>query len=388
MAYKVPFGILKITDSSKQRLEKIVESDWVSEGRYVREFEEAFAQKFGWRYCIATSSGTDAGIVVWSAIRELEGLQFGGGEVLTPACAFVATANCLLAAGVTPEFGDIDLSTLNLDPMLAFGPQRLGVQFVATMGKPIPVDNIASALTENEWLVGDWCEAHGAGFIEDQSASSDAPPRTFTRSYYADQLCDASIYSFYAAHLVIGGEGGAICTNDGELAAMCRSVKSHGRPADGYFSFDRIGYNSKWTEPSAAIALGSLERFDEMFERRRLVRFKLLGALSHYEDELILYDDAPGEVICPHAFPIVLRDESTSIAPLYTSLEQAGVQCKTLFGSLPTQHKAFEFLGYKLGDFPVAERVGRTGLHFGCHELMTDEDVALIANTIGKFFHK
>ena len=382
MGYKVPFGMLQIDRASRSQLSEVAASNWVSEGPYVAEFEEKFAAKFGWKYCIATSSGTDAGIVVWSAIRELEGYHYGdrycgepAAKVLTPACAFVATVNCLLAAGLTPDFSDIALSTLNLDPMLVFSPYgQMGIQFVATMGKPSPIREIAAvARAANLRLVGDFCEAHGA-MLWDGIAGA-----------YADGFCDAAIYSFYAAHLVVGGEGGCIVTNDDELAGLCRSIKSHGRPPDGYFNFDRVGFNAKWNEFCAAVALGSLERFDETFERRREVRAKLLRALEPFEDQLILYRDGPGEVIAPHAFPLVLRDERGSIELLYRALDAAGVQCKTLFGSLPTQHKAFAFLGYEEGAFPVAERVARTGLHFGCHELMTGEDVALIAKTVGNF---
>ena len=138
------------------------------------------------------------------------------------------------------------------------------------------------------------------------------------------------------------------------------------------------------------------ERFADKFGRRG-VRQKLLDALSPFEDRLILYRDASGEIIAPHAFPIVLRDETRDIKPLYDHLEKSGVQVKTLFGSLPTQHAAFKFLGNKEGEFPVAERIGRTGLHFscmekdrsarnifGCNEFMAEEDVGFIADKIGE----
>lgn len=395
MAYRVPFGVLTIDEPSRRRLEAITWSAWLSEGRYVAEFEGQFAAKFGWKHCIATSSGTDAGIVVWAAIRELDGrfehyvrkandIVCDAGYVITPACAFVATANCVIAAGLEPCFLDVALDTLNLNSQLITNwvnekkdlEELIGIQFVATMGKPSPVGEVAAmASAADLWLVGDFCEAHGATLLGGRQ--------------YADRYCDAAIYSFYAAHLIVGGEGGCIVTNDDELAALCRSIKSHGRPANGYFSFDRIGFNSKWNEPCAAVALGSLARFDTTFERRREVREKLLRALAPFEDKLILYRDGPGEVIAPHGFPLVLRDPTGvdgGFRPLYYVLEQAGVQCKTLFGSLPTQHKAFEFLDYRVGDFPVAERVGQTGLHFGCHELISDEDIALIAKVIDDFF--
>ena len=71
---------------------------------------------------------------------------------------------------------------------------------------------------------------------------------------------------------------------------------------------------------------------------------------------------------------------------LYRHLEEQGIQCKTLFGSLPTQHKAFQFMGYREGDFPVSERIGRTGLHFGVHQYLTDEDIDFVAESVRAYF--
>jgi dTDP-4-amino-4,6-dideoxygalactose transaminase len=115
----------------------------------------------------------------------------------------------------------------------------------------------------------------------------------------------------------------------------------------------------------AAIGLEGLEQFDETFATRRRHLTRLWELLAPLEDRVGLYRDGPGEVTCPHAFPLVLRDERQSMEGLSRHLEARGIQCKTLFGSLPTQHRAFAFLGYRPGAFPVAERIGRTGLHFG-----------------------
>lgn len=392
MNYRIPFGNLKIGDSAKKRISEIVESGWVSEGRFVHEFEEKFAAKFGHKHAIATSSGTDAGIVAWSAVRELSKRPYFytpyrdeiGAGIITPACAFVATTNCLLAAGLKPYFIDIELETLNLDPKTVNQRIRwgdpIGIQFVATMGKPTSVKEVAEIAKKHDlWLVGDFCEGHGAKII--------GPSKLDTASsIYADHLCDASIYSFYAAHLIVGGEGGIICTDDDEIAELCRSIKSHGRPSGStYFNFHRVGFNSKTNEFCAAVALEGLENFDETFAKRREVRAKLIQALEPFEDRLILYQDAPGEIISPHAFPLVLKNPDGDIRPLYEHLDESGIQVKTLFGSLPTDHAAFRFLGYQLGDFPVAERIGRTGLHLPCNDFMTDDDVIYIADRVREF---
>lgn len=405
--WRIPFGDLKIGPLARKRIAEALDSNWVSEGRLVGEFEEKFAEKFCWKHAIATSSGTDAGIVVWSAIRDLRGLPYmaqsakditsNKGYVITPACAFVATANCILAAGLEPFFYDIELETLNLSPVLVQRhvdekrdlEELVGIHFIATMGKPTPVKEVAKIAEAHDlYLIGDFCEAHGARmmnqFIVAPEQDPEGEPVEVNVFEYADHLCDAAIYSFYAAHLIVGGEGGMICTDDDEIAELCRSIKSHGRPSGRtYFNFQRPGFNSKWNELCAAVALESLERFDETFTRRREVRRMLIEALSQFEDDLIIYRDGPGEVISPHAFPIVLKDEDRGVKSLYDHLEQSGIQVKTLFGSLPTRHKAFEFLGHKLGDFPVAERIGRTGLHFSTNEFMTEEDIEFVAERIG-----
>lgn len=397
---RIKFGDLVVGPLARRKIAEALDGNWVTEGPNVAEFERRYAEKFGWRYCIATSSGTTAGEVVWAAVRELNGKEWGNGIVLTPACAFAATANCLLASGCNPRFVDVNLETLNMDVEALKGntvripsnlptvietirdKRTIGVNFVATMGKPTPIHEIALlAKARDLYVIGDFCEAHGAMLCYPDSTPISATPNKW---YFADHLCDVTIYSFYVAHMIVGGEGGMICTDDDEIAELCRSIKSHGRPAgSNFFQFDRVGFNAKANELTMAIAIESLEKFDENFERRRITRKKLLERLSEFP--LILFPDGEGEVIAPHAFPILLADENGDIGPLYKYLEVNGIECKTLWGAL-SNHKAFQWIGIPRGTFPVAERVGNTGLHFSCSEFMTDEDIEYIAQTIRKFF--
>jgi dTDP-4-amino-4,6-dideoxygalactose transaminase len=176
-------------------------------------------------------------------------------------------------------------------------------------------------------------------------------------------------------------------TASSALADLCRSIRSHGRRGgELYFHFDRIGYNSKMNDLEAAIGLEGLGAFDRAFEIRRRHVARLVAQLTPFEDRVRLIREEPGEVIAPHAFPLVLRDPHEPIEPLYQHLEQAGIQCKTLFGSLPTQHRVFSFLGYEAGAFPVAERLHTTGLHFGVHQYLTDADIDYAAETIASYF--
>lgn len=371
--YRITFGHIEVGESGLRYLNEALKRNWVSEGANVQRFEEGFARKFGYPYTIATSSGTDAGIVSMASLLEKGAKR--GDEVITPALAFVSTANCILAAGLVPKFVDVELETLNINPELietAIAPKTRAIQVVHTMGKPCRMDEILDIAKRHKLLViEDSCEAHGATY----------------KGRFVGGMGDLGLFSFYAAHIICSAEGGMITTNDPELVQLCRSVRSHGRRGGQlYFHFDRVGFNSKMNDLEAAIGLEGLEMFDWTFATRRRLMQRLRELLAPLRDRLILYTDGPDEVICPHAFPLVLRDENGDIGGLYDRLERRGIQCKTLFGSLPTQHQAFSFLGYSEGDFPVAERIGRTGLHFGIHQYLTDDDIEFIAGSIRDYF--
>lgn len=372
-AYRVSFGHIEVGERGRALLHEALDRNWVSEGPHVQRFEAAFAARFGYPHAIATSSGTDAGIVAMHTLLERGAAR--GDEVITPALAFVSTANCILAAGLVPKFVDVELDTLNLNPTLIEGaitPRTRAIQVVHTMGKPCKMAEIlAIAQHHHLMVIEDCCEAHGATLNGRVLGSFGA----------------MGLFSFYAAHLICSGEGGMLVTNEAALALLCRSIRSHGRRGGQlYFHFDRVGLNSKMNDLEAAIGLESLELFDQTFAVRRRYLAKMWEWLGPIEDRLILYRDGPGEIICPHAVPLVLRDERASMDALYLHLESGGIQCKTLFGSLPTQHSAFAFLGYRPGAFPVAERIGRTGLHFGVHQYLTDDDIEYAADSVRAFF--
>jgi len=372
-AYRITFGHIEVGERGRRYLQEALDRNWVSEGPNVRRFETDFARKFGYGHAIATSSGTDAGLVAMSALLEQGATR--GDQVITPALAFVSTANCILAAGLTPVFVDVELETLNINPSLiesAISPRTRAIQVVHTMGKPCRMTEIL-AIAERHHLtvIEDCCEAHGAT-LNGQVVGS---------------FGSAGLFSFYAAHIICSGEGGMIVTNEGDLAMACRSIRSHGRRGgELYFHFDRVGFNSKMNDLEAAIGLEGLELFDQTFSVRRRHWLRLWELLGPLEDQLLLFRDGPGQVTCPHALPMVLRDAHQSMEGLYRHLEARGIQCKTLFGSLPTQHRVFVHLGHRPGDFPVAERIGRTGLHVGVHQYLTDDDIEYLAEHIASYF--
>ncbi len=373
--YRISFGHIQVGESGRRYLEEALRRNWVSEGPNVERFEKVFAEQFGYRYAIATSSGTDAGIVAHAALLD-RGAQRGD-EVITPALAFVSTANCILAAGLVPKFVEVELDTLNINPSLierAITPRTRAIQVVHTMGKVCKMEEILDIARRHKLhVIEDCCEAHGAT-LKNQVVGS---------------FGDMALFSFYTAHIICSAEGGMVVTGDPELADLCRSVHTHGRRGGHlYFHFDRMGFNSKMNDLEAAIGLEGMETFDSVFSYRRKLIQRLLELLSPLEDELILYRDGAEEIMCPHAFSFVMRDEKQSMERLYKHLENCGVESKLLFGCLPTQHRAFKFLGYREGDFPVSERIGRTGITLGIHQYLTYDDIEYLAESIGSYFKK
>ena len=348
-SYRITFGHIEVGETGRRLLNEALDRNWVSEGPNVKRFEEEFARKFGYRHAVAASSGTDAGIVAMSALMDRGARR--GDEVITPALAFVATANCILAAGLAPKFVDVELETLNLNPDLieaAITSRTRAIQVVHTMGKPCKMEPILRIARKHKLaVIEDCCEAHGAAL----------------NGKVVGSFGEMGLFSFYAAHMICSGEGGMIVTRDPELAGLFRSIRSHGRRGGQlYFHFDRT------------------------FSVRRGYLQELWKLLEPFEERLLLYRDGPGEVTCPHALPIVLRDPKESVEGLYRHLESQGIQCKTLFGSLPVQHGAFRFLNVWPGSFPVAERIGTTGLHFGVHQYLSEDDIEYAAESIRSYF--
>ena len=370
---RVSFGDLVIGDVAKKNFQRVFDKNWASEGDNVREFEAKFAAKFGYKHAIATSSGTDADIVSCATLYDFGANR--GDEIIVPALSFVAPVNAVLAAGFIPKFVDIELETLNIDPAKieeAITDKTRAILVVHTMGKPCEMDAIIKIAKKYDLkIIEDACEAHGATY----------------KGKIIGTIGDMGAFSFYTAHQIVCGEGGAVVTNDDTIAAVVRSVKSHGRPTGStYFDFQRIGFNSKMNDMEAALGLEGIVTFDDFFNKRKNNLYKLLELTKDLSRYCHFIWEEKYEKISPHAFPIVLKDKKYNRNKMYQFLESRGIQCKTLFGCLPTQHNAFKFLNYQQGDFPVAEYVGDNGLHFGMHQYLNDDDLLFINQTLREYF--
>jgi dTDP-4-amino-4,6-dideoxygalactose transaminase len=311
------------------------------------------------------SSGTDAVIASCLALYDIADAKRGD-EVIVPALSFIATSNAVRAAGLTPVFVDVKKETLNIDETKieeAITSKTVAIMPVHTMGRPAEMDVICDLAEEyNLIVIEDACEAHGATY----------------KQKYIGHWGDMSVYSYYIAHLVCCGEGGMVSVNDDHLADVLASCRSHGRPFNSiYFDHQRVGYNSKMNDLEASIGLEAVGVFWETFKTRYDTMKRMRAAAKGYEDVAYFSEEDVNNKNCPHGFSITCK-EAGKIQLVKDVFDKYNIHHKRNFGCIPTQHRAFADMGYSLGDFPEAEWVGDNGIHIGCHQHLSEEDIQRI----------
>jgi dTDP-4-amino-4,6-dideoxygalactose transaminase len=396
---RIPFGTVTITKGSKALIMEALNSNRVSSGKLVREFEKRFAGLVGTKEAVAVSTGTDADALALAVLYDFGAKR--SDEIIVPALSFVATGNSVLQAGFIPTFVDIDRRTLNIDPNKIeekITEKTRVIMPVHLMGKPANMDPILDiAKKYHLYVIGDAAEAHGAMY----------------KGKNIGTLGDMAAYSTYLAHIITTVEGGVVVTDRSDFAEILRSLRSHGRACkcescvlnitSGYctkrfqdgdgidirFQFERIGFSSKMNELEAAIGLGNLDIFDEIFEKKRKNLLTMIERFGMFKQYLYTITEEPYEKIGPHAFPIILKEEAPFTRnQLVDFMEKNGIDTRSLFLSMPTQCPGFGFLNYRLGDFPNAEYIGNNGLHIGVHQDIGEEEIEYVMNTIADFLEK
>ncbi len=395
----VPFGTIRIPDESVRMINEILANRRISSGKYVRLFEEEFARLLGVREAVAVSSGTDADILACAVLHDLGAKPVD--EVIVPALSFVATGNAVVHARFKPVFVDVERKTLNIDVNRieqAITEKTRAILPVHLMGKMADMDAINGlAKKYSLFVIEDAAEAHG-GMYKGKPAGS---------------LSDLGAFSLYVAHIITTGEGGIVTTNDENHAEILRSLRSHGRAckckqctlnvASGYcgkrfetpdgedirFIFERLGYSCKMNELEAAIGLGNLKNYQSIVRKRRENLLYVMDRFDRFAPYLATIREEPYERIGPHAIPIVIGEEATFTRVQLTHyLEEAGIETRTLFASMPTQCAGFAYLGYRLGQFPNAEYIGKHGIHIGVHHDLGLEEMEYVLETLRSFLEQ
>jgi len=277
-------------ESFLARINDILDRRWLTNnGRYVQEIESRLAALLGVRNCITMCNGT---VALEITIRAL-GMA---GEVIVPSFTFIATAHSLQWQQITPVFCDIDPETHNLDPARVeemITPRTTGIIGVHVWGRPCPIDELAGIATLRRLkLLFDAAHAFGCSH----------------RGRMIGNFGDAEVFSFHATKFFNTFEGGAVATNDDELAARVRLMKNFGFA--GYDNVVYIGTNGKMTEVAAAMGLSSLDRLSEFIESNRKNYHTYLGELSGVHGIRVMrYDEAES---CNYQYVILEVDEEAT----------------------------------------------------------------------------
>jgi perosamine synthetase len=340
---------VEYSEEAAQAVKDLVLSGRVGQSDVISQFEEAFAAWVGSKYAIAVANGTLADTI---SLAALSAKRPGKRDVILPALTFAAQVNAVLHAGLRPVFVDVTPDCLMnvYDPRLNFNRESLCMFTTHLLGR---MSQAPAYNSKDMPVIEDACEAMGSRF----------------RSRKAGTWGVMGTFSFFPSHTITTGEGGMIVTSDPILADICRRLRNHAKLQSSKFHFDMVGWNGKMTSIQAMLGLFALKGIEAVIASRRDNYLQMGGK------------EIEGETVCPHGFPIFCQDEKERDA-MMDRLAKAEIECRNIFSSLPTQETAYKFLGYKHGDFPIAEHIGRVGLYVPVHQGLSKDDVKKIKEII------
>lgn len=358
----------KLLPAINERIQKVLAHGQYILGPEVKELEARLAAYVGVKHAISCSSGTDALLMPLLAYR------VGPGDaIFTTPFTFIATAEVIQLLGATPVFVDIDPRTFNIDPAaLAAAIASLGKNSRTAALKPrgvIPVDLFGQPADYEK--INAAAKQHGLFVLEDAAQS-------FGGTYKGRRcgaLAEVAATSFFPAKpLGCYGDGGAIFTDDDDLAATLRSIRVHGQGVDKYDNV-RLGINGRLDTLQAAILLTKLEVFDQEVSDRQKVAQRYSEGLRN----LVTVPEVAPECTSVWAQYSVLSDHR---AQMQQQLKEAGIPTAVYYPLPLHLQGAFAHLGHKAGDFPVSENAAGKIFSLPMHPYLTAEDQGRIISLL------
>lgn len=350
-----------IREDDIEAVVSVLRSGTLSLGPWAERFERAFADYVGTAEAVAVSSGT-AGLHM--AVRAA-GLGQGD-KVLTSAFSFVASANCLLYEGAHPVFVDVDEPSMTIDPALARAAadeRTRAILPVHVFGQACDMQPLIGLAAERDLVViEDACEAIGAEY----------------RGRRVGTFGASAVFSFYPNKQMTTGEGAVVTTDDRALAALLRSLRNQGRSSSGaWLSHERLGYNYRMSELSAALGAVQIGRIDEMLALRAAVAALYADRLSGV-DGVSFLQPAPWTTRLSWFAAIARLDEGIDRDAVIGRLAAEGVPARAYFAPIHLQPLYREHFGCREGQLPVTERLGRSTLALPFHNAMTAGEVEAV----------
>lgn len=377
-----------------EELQMMVEASldgWLTTGRFNDEFESKLAQFYGVKYLITVNSGSSANLVAFSTLTSPklgERAIRPGDEVIGVAAGFPTTVNPIIQFGAIPVFIDVELGTYNIDVSkieAAISPKTKAIMLAHTLGNPYNLEVITALCKKYKlWLVEDCCDALGSTYDGKMVGT----------------FGDIGTVSFYPAHHITMGEGGAVFTNNEELKKIAESFRDWGRDCycapgrdntcgkrfcqklgslpEGYdhkYTYSHLGYNLKITDMQAACGLAQLAKAPEFVQRRKDNFAYLKNRLRSCEEFLILPEATEKSDPSWFGFPITLRDNApVSRVELLQYLDQYRIGTRLLFAGNLTRQPYMIGRDYRVvGELTNTDIVMNNTFWIGVQPALTEE---------------
>ncbi|MBL6951185.1 MAG: lipopolysaccharide biosynthesis protein RfbH [Alphaproteobacteria bacterium] len=375
---------------------------WLTHGRFAENFEERIAKVVGLKRARLTVSGSAANLLAFSALtswklrsRRIE----PGSEVLAVAAGFPTTVTPIIQNGCVPVFVDVDLETANVDVerlAAAVTPKTRAIMLAHTLGNPFNLDAVSElAKQHNLFLIEDCCDALGSTY----------------RGQGVGTFGDIATLSFYPAHQITMGEGGAVLSDRPSLIKIVESFRDWGRDCwcppgqentcskrfdwqlgdlpEGYdhkYIYSHIGYNMKVTDMQAALGVSQLGKLDDFVARRKhnFAELHRLLTAAGLEEHFILPRATEGADPCWFGFLLTIRDESPlDRRALIIELEKRGIGTRLLFGGNLTRQPAFRDVTYRIsGELTNTDTIMSNSFWIGVWPGIGDAERTYMAETL------
>lgn len=379
---------------------------WLTSGRYSEKFEENFAKFLEAKYCSLVNSGSSANLVAFTALTSYKLGEMRlkeGDEVITVAAGFPTTISPIIQNGMIPVFIDVDLETYDYkveDIENAISDKTKVIFMAHTLGNPFNLDKVMEvAKKHNLWVIEDSCDALGSKY----------------NGKYTGTIGHIGTFSFYPAHHITMGEGGAVVTNDPLLHKIITSVRDWGRDCicppgkdnvcnnrftqkhgdlplgyDHKYVYSHLGYNLKVTDMQAAIGVSQLKKLNEFIEKRNKNFEKLYKGLSHLNEFIILPKATKNSEPSWFGFPITLKEnDKYNRNDLVEFLELSKIGTRLLFAGNILKQPVFTENNYEyktIGNLDNTDIIMENTFWIGVWPGITDECITYIIYKFNEFF--
>lgn len=381
---------------------------WLTLGEECRKFEKRFSNYLGLKKVIVCNSGSSANLLAISSLCSsmTENPLKRGDEVITTAATFPTTLTPIIQNNLVPVFVDVNLGNYNISVSRikrAISPKTRAISFAHTLGNPAEIDKIMDIAKKNNlYVIEDVCDALDSKY----------------NGKLVGTFGDISTYSFYAAHHITMGEGGALATNNPKIARAALSIRDWGRDCfcspgeknpngacnnrfghkfknlpEGYdhkYVYSNIGYNLKPLDLQCAIGLKQLEKLPE-FTKKRKENFKTLYVtFNKYQDRIIIPHWSSKSDPSWFSFPITVKhDAGFKRKDIVKFLEDKKIETRMLFGGNILKQPAFENIEKKVvGDLKNTDIILNNTFFLGVYPGLTEEKMNYIVDSINEFFRK